>query len=100
MSRATMSTFYPTWKTSEMAFRNLKALNEQDKKALEREEPVRMTVPFTFGQIDTLTSVLRSMFFSKSYFYEMVGTGDEDQLAAEAAGALLQRDLQHSGFFS
>jgi hypothetical protein len=98
MSRTDMQKHYSLWHTNELAFRNLRELDEEDAKALKRKEPVKFVVPYTFGQVDTFSTMVKEMFFSRKYVYELQGMGDEDQMGAEAASALLQRDLDFNRF--
>lgn len=98
LSRSKMSNYYDMWDRIDDLSKNRRRVDEADRRAQERKEPVKMVVPLTSAQIDTFVSFAYMMFTQREVFFEMFGGGSEDYQAAKFAEALLQRDLEESNF--
>lgn len=98
MSRNTMKNYYDMWDSNDRVYRGERAVDEKDLKALKRNEPAKVYVPLTHSQIQTFVSFAVMMLTQRDYFYELSGTGVEDEKPAKLAQAVLQHDLEHNAY--
>lgn len=98
MSRDTMSKQYPIWDRNDQVYRGERVQDNDDKKAGQRNEPGKVFVPLTHTQVQTFVSFGTMLMTQRDYFYELSGTGIEDEKSAKLAQAMLQRDLEHNKF--
>lgn len=98
LSRNVMKTFYDQWDRNDQVYRGERPNDEQDKKAVKRNEPAKVYVPLTHSQVQTFVSFMVMMLTQRDYFYELDGTGPEDVKPAKLGQAVLQRDLEHNAF--
>lgn len=98
MSRQSMSKYYDMWDRNDRVYRGERAVDEQDKKALKRNEPAKVFVPLTHTQVQTFVSFATMLLTQRDYFFELGGTGVEDEKPAKLAQACIQRDLEHNKF--
>ena len=96
VSRSQMSKYYDRWDQNDMAYRGERKKDQQDKRLEEQGDTVKLAVPLTYAQVHTFVAFCFSVYFQRSAFYEMVGTGPEDQITAKVAEATLQRDLVYN----
>lgn len=94
-SRAEMSKNYSTWDQQDSIFRGEICPDNDDKKAASQGKPTKMVVPNSFAQAMTFVSFLFLLFNQNRRFFELVGSGDEDQgKKKEDTEVLLERDLK------
>ena len=98
MSRSVMKDYYTLWDRNEAVYRGERRLDEQDKKAIKRDESVKVIVPLTHSQIQTFVAFGTMLLTQREYIYELAGTGLEDEKPAKLAQAVLQRDLEYNKF--
>jgi len=98
MSRDEMQKYYSTWDAADRVYRGQRAEDRQDKKAKSRGEPVKMIVPLTYQQVQTFVAFAYTVLTQRDYFYELSGSGTEDEQAAKLQQALLERDLEYNKF--
>lgn len=98
MSRNVMKNYYPIWDQNDRVYRGERALDEQDRKALKRNEPAKVYVPMTHTQVQTFVSFATMLLTQRDYFYELSGSGIEDERAAKLAQAVVERDLDYNRF--
>lgn len=98
MSRNTMSQYYPIWDRNDRVYRGERMMDDQDKKAVRRNEPAKVFVPLTHTQVQTFVSFATTLLTQREYFYELDGAGTEDVKPAKLAQAVLQRDLEYNKF--
>jgi hypothetical protein len=98
LSRNVMKTFYAQWDRNDRVYRGERNVDEADVKALKRDEPAKVYVPLTHAQVQTFVSFLVMMLTQRYYFYELSGTGVEDEKPAKLGQAVLQRDLEYNKF--
>ena len=98
MSRSTMKDYYGMWDRNDACYRGERPMDEKDRKALKRDEPAKVYVPLTHSQIQTFVSFAVMLLTQRDYFFELSGSGIEDEKAAKLGQAVLQRDLVHNKF--
>lgn len=99
MSRAYMYRFYVVWDQNDQVMRGERRADETDRKAAQRGEPPKLTLPFTYEQVQTFIAYFFMLFTQRDKFFELEGTGAEDEGTPELdMESLLQRDLRRSCF--
>lgn len=98
MSRNVMKTFYDQWDRNDQVYRGERPADTDDKQAVKRNEPAKVYVPLTHSQVQTFVSFTVMMLTQRDYFYELSGSGIEDEKPAKLAQAVIQRDLEHNKF--
>lgn len=98
LSRDDMSQYYDGWDIADATYRGERRLDEQDKKAADRGEPVKVVVPLSKSQIQTFVSVISYMFTQRDYMFELGGAGVEDVKPAKLCQAVMERDLNYNCF--
>lgn len=98
MSRSAMRDYYNLWDRNDSVYRGERAPDESDRKAIKRSEPMKVVVPLSNAQIQTFVSFNIMMFTQRDYFYEISGSGIEDESPAKLAQAVIERDLDHNAF--
>lgn len=93
-----MSRYYSTWDEHDRIYRGERQPDEDDKKAGNRGEPIKMVVPMTHAQINTFVAFCYQIYTHRPSFFELEGMGGEDQQGTFIGEALLERDLQKSNF--
>jgi hypothetical protein len=81
-----------------MVYRGERRLDEADRKALGRGEPAKVIVPLSYSQVQTFVAFCSMLYTQRDYFYEMEGSGAEDEKAAQLGQAVVERDLEHNKF--
>jgi len=94
MSARKMSKHYPIWDRNDRVYRAKRERDENDKRALERAEPEKMSIPWTHAQIETFIAFGMGMYLQKRSVFEMRGFNTDGQKAAHAAEQLLDRDFR------
>ena len=81
-----MNRFYDQWDANDRTIRGERLPDDADRKAHQRQEPVKMTLPFTYAQTQTFIAFMMSLFNQRAKFYEIEDAGDElaDGLARPA----------------
>lgn len=98
MSRSTMKNYYDLWDRNDSVYRGERKVDEQDKKALKRNEPSKVYVPLTHTQVQTFVSFATMLITGRDFVFELGGRGIEDERPAKMGQALLQRDLEYNKF--
>jgi len=98
ISRDEMSRYYDGWDRNDRIYRGERGPDEDDKMAAKRKEPMKFILPITYTQVNTFVSFALSVFNQNPYFYQVAGTGVEDEGAAKVAQALLEQNLEHNNF--
>lgn len=97
ISRTKMSQWYPQWDSQDSVFRGEVYLDTDDREQQRKGKPVKMIVPNTFAQCMTFTSFLFLMFNQNQTFFELNGTGNEDQgTKKKDCENMLERDLRRN----
>lgn len=100
MSRSKMCKYYNKWDAFDLAYRGERFADKEDKKAREKGEPEKITIPVIYAQAQTFVAFIFSLYFQRERFFEMGGTGEEDELASDLAEATLDRDLVYNKWAS
>lgn len=95
-----MQPYYAQWDRNDRIYRNEQVADDQDRKAAKRKEPTKFILPMTYQQVQTFVAFCYSVFTQRQYFYELSGSGAEDEKAAQTGMAILERDLQYNKFKS
>lgn len=82
-SKGAMGAYYGAWDEADRIFRTRTIKDEQDRKAAQRREPAKILLPFTRAQILTFVSFGFLQLNQRDTFYELQGTGPEDEQKAE-----------------
>jgi len=98
ISRDEMSRYYDDWDINDRVYRGHKEIDESDKMAAKRKEPAKFILPITYTQVNTFVAFALSVLNQKPYFYELSGTGVEDERAAKVAQGLLEQNLEYNNF--
>jgi hypothetical protein len=93
-----MCPFYPIWDKNDMVYRGERRLDEADRKALGRGEPAKVIVPLSYSQVQTFVAFCSMLYTQRDYFYEMEGSGAEDEKPAQLGQAVVERDLEYNKF--
>lgn len=96
LSRGEMEGYYSRWDDYDMAWRGERVADEKDKKARERKEPEKFSVPITYSQVETFVAFCCQLYTQRPTFFELQGTGTEDAQAAKVATDVLEYNLQHN----
>lgn len=98
MSRNTMKDYYSLWDQNDSVYRGERCTDDKDKKAMKRGEPAKVYVPLTHSQIQTFVSFAVMMLTQRDYFFELSGSGVEDEKPAKLAQAVIQHDLEYNKY--
>lgn len=98
LSRGQMSNYFSQWDRNASIYKGLVPVDAEDKKALKKGAPTKMTVPLTFAQVQTFVSFCFLLFTQNSEFYSLDPTGNEDFPIREDAEKFLKRDLNRNAF--
>lgn len=98
LSRGEMEKEYDKWDRYDMMWRAEREPDEQDRKAAERKEPVKLSIPITHSQIETFVAFCVQIFTQRPSFYELSGVGTEDIKAAKIGEATLDYNLDYNRF--
>lgn len=98
ISRNTMKEYYPVWDKNDQVYRGERIVDDKDRAALKRNEPAKVYVPLTHSQVQTFVSFAVMMLTQRDYFFELSGSGIEDEKPAKLAQAVLQHDLEHNAY--
>ena len=86
-----MSEFWPSWEKAQNNYRGFRVNDKDDEKSAAKGEPTKILIPVTFAQIQTATAFIHATLTQRDRFYELTGTGSED----EAVGDALETDLNY-----
>ena len=98
LSRDQMQTNYAKWDKYDMVYRGERYRDHDDVKAAERKEPEKLVVPFTYSQIQTFVAFCFQVYTQRPTFYELQGTGTENEQAAKLGESVLEYNLEHNKF--
>jgi hypothetical protein len=99
ISRSYMNKFYDQWDANDKVIRGERLPDSSDAKAHQRGEPMKLTLPFTYAQVQTFIAFMMSLFNQRSKFYEVEDAGDDNTITPESdAETCLNRDLRRSQF--
>ncbi len=100
LSRVEMVRHYPDWDRHDQVYRGERYPDDEDIKARERKEPMKMIVPLTYQQVQTFVSFCYGVFNQRDFFYELAGADSASEQAAKVGMALLERDMNYNRFKS
>lgn len=100
LSRTEMVRHYPDWDRHDQVYRGERYPDDEDTKARERKEPMKMIVPLTYQQVQTFVSFCYGVYNQRDFFYELGGAAPADEIAAKIGQGLLERDLNYNRFKS
>lgn len=98
LSRDEMVKYYDQWEVNDNIYRGIKQMDEADRAAVKRKAPVKFVMPVTYSQINTFVSFFLAVVNQRDYFYELGGTGQEDEKAAKVGQMVLEQNLEHNNF--
>lgn len=99
VSRTYMNRFYDQWDANDKTIRGERIPDTEDQKTKIRGEPMKLTMPFTYAQVQTFNAFMMSLFNQRSNFYEVEDSGHGDSPKPEMdAEMCLNRDLRRSMF--
>jgi hypothetical protein len=97
-ARSAMADRYETWDRQHEIYRQQRVADKEDRRAYEQGKPVKMIVPLTFAQINTLVSFFKMLYTQNSRFYELSPVSMMDSAIREVAELLVQRDLDQANW--
>lgn len=98
MSRAFMSRFYDQWDSNDKTIRGERIPDKSDIKAQQRDEPIKMVLPFLYAQTQTFIAFMMSLFNQRDVFFEIQDAGLDGPDPELDAEMCLTRDLRRSMF--
>jgi hypothetical protein len=98
ISRTYMNRFYDQWDANDKTIRGERVPDADDAKAKQRNEPMKMTMPFTYAQVQTFIAFMMSLFNQRNKFYEIEDSGLDGPNPELDAEDCLNRDLRRSMF--
>jgi hypothetical protein len=99
ISRSYMNRYYDQWDSNDKIIRGERVPDSSDAKAAQRGEPTKLTLPFTYAQVQTFIAFMMSLFNQRSKFFEIEDAGDDSTITPETdAEDCLNRDLRRSQF--
>lgn len=96
ISSSAMSQYYDKWDKAEQIYRAWRPLDNESKNAKAKGRTPKIIVPVSYAQQQAFLSFLMSAYTQKDYFYELQGTGPEDQSMVEGLQMDVQYQLDHS----
>jgi len=91
-----MSQYYERWDRNRLTYRSRRELDEKDRRAAEKAEPVKMTLPLTYAQVETFVAYGVDMLLQRDQLFELRGTNQRGHETARVAEAILERDIRKS----
>lgn len=98
LSRDEMRKYYTQWDRNDRIYRGEKIADEEDRKAELRKAPGKFIMPVSYAQINTFVSFLQAVLNQRDYFFELGGTGEEDEKAGKVAQLVLEHNLEYNNF--
>lgn len=98
MSRAFMTRFYDQWDSNDKTIRGERIPDKADLKAAQRDEPIKMVLPFLYAQTQTFIAFMMSLFNQRDVFFEIQDSGLDGPNPELDAEMCLSRDLRRSVF--
>lgn len=99
-SRGKMTRYYDKWDRHLAIFRGDRMPDEQDLQASMNDEPKKMIVPMTHTQVMTFVTFAFLLFKQNDRFFTLQTRKNSDYDLLETGENLLDRDLQHNGWWS
>lgn len=99
MSRGRMANYYDSWDRNASVYKGLMAPDKEDRDAVKKGDPAKMTVPLTFAQVQTFVAFCFLLYTQNSDFYALQPTGNEDFPIRDDAEKFLKRDLNRNQFY-
>lgn len=97
-SRSRMKRYYDRWDSYNQTYRATRLQDEADRRATERGEPGKMTIPITYAQVQTFVAFLFGMYTQKPTYFEFEATATDKAVLLKDCEAVVQRDLMHSNY--
>jgi hypothetical protein len=97
-ARSAMSDRYSSWDKQHDIYRQQRTADKEDRRSFDQGKPVKMVVPLSFAQINTLVSFFKMLFTQNARFFELSPVSMNDHVLREVAETLLQRDLDQSNW--
>jgi hypothetical protein len=97
-SRAKMERHYSEWDTRDETFRGVRTMDKDDRNAAKHGEPVKLTVPLTYAQVQSFVSFCFLLFTQNKRFFEYIPTGSEDHEIRNLVELVVERDLRHNNW--
>jgi hypothetical protein len=98
LSRDEMARYYNNWDRNDRVYRGEKIADEEDKQAAKRKAPQKFVMPVSYAQINTFVSFLLAVLNQRDYFFELGGSGVEDEKAGKVAQAVLEHNIEYNNF--
>lgn len=98
LSRNAMKYYYDMWDRNDKTYRGDKKVDESDRSALKKNEPGKFILPASYAQVQTFVAFCMSIFNQRDYFYELAGSGIEDDKGAKIAQSVLEQNLEYQNF--
>jgi len=98
LSREEMRKYYDTWDANDLSYRGLRKQDREDKNALRKGGTEKFVMPITYAQVNTFVAFAMSVYNQRDFFYELGGTGVEDEKAAQTGQQVLEYNLDHNNF--
>lgn len=103
LSRRYMYPLYSLWDANDRILRGDRVADQQDQKAVQRGEPPKMILPFSYAQSQTFIAFNSTLFTQRDKFFEILGADNEDDDSAEGSPELdaedcLERELRKNQF--
>ena len=98
LSRDEMSRYYSNWDRNDRIYRGDKIPDAEDLKAELRKAPLKFVLPVSYSQINTLVAFFLAVLNQRDWFYELGGTGVEDEKPGKIAQLVLEHNLEHNNF--
>jgi len=93
-----MSSYWHVWDEYDKIYRGYRIMDREDKKAASKKESVKIVVPMTYAQAQTGIAFLYTLFNQRERFFELKGTGVEDERAARGMEIDLAYQLRKTKF--
>lgn len=88
-STGEMSKYWDQWEQHELTYRGVRMTDKEDAEAASKGQPTKLIIPITYAQIQTGLAFTMGILSQRPHFFELIGTGPEDQGRALA----LETDL-------
>jgi hypothetical protein len=98
MSHSAVAENFERWDQANRVYRARRDPDKDDKRAAERDEPVKMAVPVSYSQVETFVSFVAALYDQKRLPIELEGFNEEGHRSARIAESVIDRDLEMSGW--
>lgn len=99
-SRNHMGKSYETWDRNIDTYRSVRVDDPDDRRARQKKEPVKQTVPLSYAQVTTFVTYITLLYTQNPKVFELGATGDEDYVMREVSEKVLAREVRTNRFLS